>query len=324
MALLRDLKFVDMVLDRDFCDVKMASSEVTELVDVQARYSHDIDIIRQLCDDGVTDGSEQREFTIAHDTMRFRVTEMYGPIWFLSRIDASVRPIEELPVPRHFVSFVLRPRLTGLILVTGGFGAGKTTTASSLFTHRIHHCGGTGIALEDPTAEIQMAGRHGHGRIVQIPVSRSRGGYQAALQAVRRTRADVVFVGEIRDAHTAREAQDIANTDMPVLATMHASSIEEALDKYQAYLRTGDASSSEANARLAMSVAGVIHQTKEYVDVPNGSPRARFTNKCLLLDRTRSESSSIIGKIREGNFMALNDDIEAQAARYRMGRLGDS
>lgn len=73
-----------------------------------------------------------------------------------------------------------------------------------------------------------------------------------------------------------------------------------------------------------MSVAGVIHQTKEYVDVPNGSPRARFTNKCLLLDRTRSESSSIIGKIREGNFMALNDDIEAQAARYRMGRLGDS
>jgi len=263
--------------------------------------------------------ADDPEFTLVHDGMRFRVTAMrqdVDPIWFLSRIDAQVRPVQKLPVPGRFITFCLRPKLQGLILVTGGFGTGKTTTASSLFAHRISKCGGTGIALEDPTAEVQMAGRFGAGRIVSIPISRKHGGYFTALQLVRRSRADVILVGEIRNADTAVEALDISNTDMPVMATMHASSVSEAFDKYHSYIRAQGASSTEASSRLAMSVAGVVHLTKSFVTDTAGRHSPRYRSDCLLLDRNDQACLGAMGKIREGNFAALRDDIQMQAATF--------
>lgn len=319
MASLHDLRFVDLVLGMDFCEAKVEGPHLTEMVDVQVSRAADIEAIRARC---VNEHLNNAEFTLQYETLRFRVTTMNleeQPVWFLSRIDAQVRPLADLPVPKDFVEFIERPRLQGLILVTGGFGTGKTTTAASLFCHRISQLGGLGIALEDPAGEVRMAGRCGHGRVVQVPVSAQTGGYHAPLQHVRRSRADFVLIGEIREARTAIEAQDIANTDMPVIATMHASSVEEALDKYQTYLRADKASSAEANARLAMTLAGVIHLTKDYTRAASGEPFARYTPRCLLVDRHNPISSGIIGKIRDGNFMALNDDIAFQASRRVRG-----
>ncbi|AEC18864.1 type IV B pilus protein [Pusillimonas sp. T7-7] len=311
--------FVDIVLGPDFCDVKIEGPTVIEARCVEDEFAEDVRALRELCLQRHKYGAE---FTIQYDTLRFRATTMEqdnGPIWFLSRIDAQVRPLSELPVPRRFATYVLRPRLHGLILVTGGFGAGKTTTASSLFAQRIATLGGTGIALEDPTAEVQMGGRQGAGRVLQFPVTRHEGGYHTALQLVRRSRANLVFVGEIRDALTAVEAQDIANTDMPVIATMHASSIEEAFDKYQAYMRSRHSSSAEANARLAMSVAGIIHLTKQYVPIPDQDPEARYQSRSLILDHSDPACTGAIGKIRQGNFVGLGDEITQQAARDLSG-----
>lgn len=315
MNALSDLHVVDLILGEDFCEAKVEGQLQTQLVDIQATHGNDVAALRNQC---VELGALEREFTLQHDTLRFRVTTMQqvtGPLWFLSRIDAVVRPINELPVPRDFVDFLVRPKLQGLILVTGGFGTGKTTTAASLFCHRIRQLGGTGLALEDPAGEVRMSGRHGPGRVIQIPIAIKTGGYHAALQLVRRTRADFVLIGEIREARTAIEAQDIANTDMPVIATMHASSIEETLDKYQTYLRADRASSSEANSRLAMTLAGVIHLTKDFVPNAGGQSVARYTPRSLLIDRTDPSCSGVIGKIKDGNFMGLNDDITFQASR---------
>lgn len=319
MTTLSALGFVDLVLGEDYCEAKVEGPGLTRLIDIQASHPQDVKTIRSHCFEKYLTAPE---FTLEHADMRFRVTTMQldtGPIWFLSRIDAQVRPLSELPVPKDFVAFLLRPRLQGLILVTGGFGTGKTTTAASLFCHRISELGGTGIALEDPAAEVRMAGPRGNGRVVQIPVSIKTGGYHAALQLVRRSRVDFVMIGEIREARTAIEAQDIANTDMPVIATMHASSVEEALDKYQTYLRATNASGAEANARLAMTLAGVIHLTKDFGVDTNGNPIARYTPQSLLLDRNDPMSTGIIGKIRDGNFMGLNDDIAIQATRRVRG-----
>lgn len=315
MKRLADRAFTDIVLGEDYCDLKVEEPGRVQLIDVTHEYPSEVETLRKLCAQHQAEGPE---FTVHHHGLRFRVTTMReesGPAWFLSRIDAQVRPLHELPVPQQFVDFAMHPRLQGLILITGGFGTGKTTTASSLFCHRIHTLGGTGVALEDPTGEVQMAGRHGPGRIVQIPVSRDRGGYHTALQLVRRSRADFILIGEIRDAATAVEAQDIANTDMPVIATMHASSIEEAFDKYQAYLRSAHSSSSEANARLALSIAGIVHLTKEYVNDSHGQPVPRYIPRCLILDRSDVHSMGALGKIRDGNFVGLNDDIAFQASR---------
>ncbi|TFL14079.1 hypothetical protein CSC67_07895 [Pusillimonas caeni] len=316
MGRLSQREFVDIVLGPDFCDIKVEGPEQTCLYDVETDCPADVQRLRAMCRDA---SAADAEFTLVHEGMRFRVTAMQqdvGPVWFLSRIDAQVRPIQKLPVPGQFVAFCLRPKLHGLILITGGFGTGKTTTASSLFAHRVSERGGTGVAMEDPTAEVQMAGRAGSGRIVSIPISRRLGGYQAALQLVRRSRADLILVGEIRNADTAVEALDVANTDMPVLVTMHASSVPEALDKYHSYLRARGASGTEASSRLAMSIAGIVHLTKTYVTDSSDRHIPRFSSDCLVLDRDDQSCLGAIGKIREGNFAALQDDIQMQKARY--------
>lgn len=313
---LANLNFVDIVLGQDFCDVKMEQPGGALMQCVATEYIDDVAELRRLC----LCGSESSpEFTMQHDGMRFRVTTMQqvqGVVWFLSRIDAQIRPLSELAIPRNLVAHYLKPGLQGLLLVSGGFGAGKTTAAATLFAHRITSLGGTGVALEDPAGEVRMAGRHGPGRIIQIPVSRESGGYQAGLQLIRRSRADALLIGEIRDAETAIEAQDIANTDMPVIATIHASSVEETFDKYQAYLRAKHASSAEANARLALSIAGVLHLTKEYATTPTGEYVPRFIARCLILDRNDPKCMGALGKIRDGNFIGLNDDISFQAALH--------
>lgn len=319
MSNLQDLRFVDLVLGTDFCEAKVEGPELTKMIDVQGSHGPDVNAIRARC---LEEHLKAPEFTLQHEGLRFRVTTMNledKAVWFLSRIDAQVRPLADLPVPKDFVDFIIRPKLQGLILVTGGFGTGKTTTAASLFCHRISQLGGLGIALEDPAGEVRMAGRCGHGRVVQVPVSAQTGGYHPPLQRVRRSRADFVLIGEIRESRTAIEAQDIANTDMPVIATMHASSVEEALDKYQTYLRADNASSAEANAKLAMTLAGVIHLTKEYTRTATNESVARYTPRCLLVDRHNPASSGIIGKIRDGNFIGLNDDIAFQASRRVRG-----
>lgn len=315
-------EFVDMVLGQEFCSLKVPEPEQCRMVDVEHACPDDVEALREQCLRNMQDGAE---FTLFHDGLRFRVTTLHqegGPVWFLSRIDAQARPIHELPLPADFVAFALRPALQGMILITGGFGTGKTTTASSLFSHRIERLGGTGVALEDPVGEVRMAGPCGPGRILQIPVSSHNGGYHAALQLVRRSRADFVMIGEIRDASTAVEAQDIANADMPVIATMHASSIAEAFDKYQSYLRSRDASSSEANSRLALSISGIAHLSKEYRRSHDGQVTARYISRNLVIDRANPESFSIMGKIRDGDFTGLNDEIDRQAARRSVGAWG--
>lgn len=318
---LADEPFVDIVLGEDFCEIKIEGPDGTVLKSIEESHASDVSVIRSHCSRGLKE--EGPEFTIDHAGLRFRVTTMEaetGRIWFLSKIDAQVLPVTGLGLPTWFIRHILKPRLQGLVLVTGGFGAGKTTAASSMFCHRVETLGGTGIAIEDPIGEVRMAGRHGLGRVIQIPVSKRSGGYQSALQLVRRSRADLVLIGEIRDAATAIEAQDIANTDMPVFATMHASSIEEAFDKYQAYLRARHASSSEANARLALTITGVVHMTKEFTRSVDGRAAPRFVSRCLMIDRSDRASTGIIGKIRDGNFIGLGDDIESQTARQMSRR----
>lgn len=312
---LSSLPFIDMVLGMTFCEAKIPGPVHTELIDLDQDQPDAVAQLRQACREA---SSTADEFVLSAHGMRLRVTTMDQldePVWFLSRLDASVRPLAQLPVPRDVAAFCLRPRLQGLILVTGGFGTGKTTTASSLFCHRIAELGGTGIALEDPTGEVQMAGRHGQGRILQVPVSAHTGGFHSALLRVRRSRADMVMIGEIRDAATAVQVQDIANVDMPVIATLHATTVEDALDKYQAYLRSQHASSAEANARLALSVSAVLHLTREYVNDAQGRACPRFIPRCLVIDRDDPAHRSITSKIRDGNFTGLADDIAVQAAR---------
>lgn len=114
---------------------------------------------------------------------------------------------------------------TGMVLVVGPTGSGKTTTLYSLI-NTLNTEERKIITLEDPV-EYFMPG------VVQIPVhgDQNETGFAEKLRAVLRLDPDVVMVGEIRDKDTARTSLQAALTGHLVLSTFHASSASAALTR---------------------------------------------------------------------------------------------
>ncbi len=114
---------------------------------------------------------------------------------------------------------------TGLVLVVGPTGSGKTTTLYSLI-NTLNTPERKIITLEDPV-EYNMPG------VIQVPVEGGldRQDFAESLRAVLRLDPDVVMVGEIRDADTAKTALQAALTGHLVLSTFHAGSAAAALTR---------------------------------------------------------------------------------------------
>jgi general secretion pathway protein E len=143
--------------------------------------------------------------------------------------DILLKRIEELGLSAHdlprFYDFIGRP--TGIILVTGPTGSGKTTTLYSILKH-LSKPEVNIVTIEDPIEMVfedfnQVAVRP------QIDVT-----FASALRTVLRQDPDIIMVGEIRDTETAEHAVQAALTGHLVLSTLHTndapSSITRLLD----------------------------------------------------------------------------------------------
>ena len=152
----------------------------------------------------------------------------FGEVFTLRLLDPEhgIVPLEKLgfqpDIEKTLRELVEKPH--GIMLVTGPTGSGKTTTLYSLLALLI----GTGrniITLEDPI-EYELAG------IVQSQIDHKHNyGFASGLRAVLRQDPDVILVGEIRDAETAKTAADAALTGHMVFATLHTNSAIESIPR---------------------------------------------------------------------------------------------
>lgn len=130
------------------------------------------------------------------------------------------------PDERAVVDDIIR-KPSGLVMVVGPTGSGKTTTLYSIL-NTLNNVERKIITIEDPV-EYQFPG------VTQVPVTSSEHGnddsFADKLRAVLRLDPDIVMVGEIRDNDTARTALQAALTGHLVLSTYHASSAAAALTR---------------------------------------------------------------------------------------------
>ena len=322
---LASLPFVDMILGRDFCDIKGLAGTDGFNVSVGPEHSDEVRRLRALCE-STRQSKSADEFTLVFDGQKFRVTAMHDDdesvVWLLSRSGAQVRGLDDLNLPQSVIKQLMKPDLRGLVLIVGGFGAGKTTTCGSLFAGWIERFGGVGISFESPP-ELDMSGKRGRGRLLQIPVSESpdaEDGYHRSMQRGLRSRADAFLVGEVRTANTAMEVQHIANTDRPIFSTLHAESVEQGLMKFQAFCRHRDMAQDAINELLASSIAAVIHLSVDIRETLSGHVR-RVTPTCLIFDKG-VVGNSLRAKIREGKFSSLNEEIDTQG-KLRQSRINN-
>lgn len=179
--------------------------------------------------DALGDASDMDFARTLNDGERYRVNAyetLNGAALAIRRLPTAPPPLETLPAPE--VVRGLGERESGLILVTGPTGSGKSTTLAALIdrinTTRRQHI----ITIEDP---IEYVHPHKESLINQREVGRHTASFHAALRGALREDPDVVLVGEMRDLETISLALTAAETGQLVLASMHTPTAPQAIDR---------------------------------------------------------------------------------------------
>lgn len=144
---------------------------------------------------------------------------------------------------------------SGLLLVTGATGSGKSTTLAAMVGHLNQHLDGHILTLEDPVEFIHHSERC---LIQQREIGRHCPSFSAALRVALRQDPDVILLGELRDSETIRLALTAAETGHLVMATLHARgaapAVERLIDVFPAEEK------DQVRSQLAGSLCAVLAQ----------------------------------------------------------------
>jgi len=144
----------------------------------------------------------------------------------LRTITTTIPKFEELGLPNILTDISMTKR--GLVIMVGATGSGKSTTLAAMVGHRNHNSYGHIITVEDP---IEYVHPHGNCIVTQREVGIDTDDWGAALKNSLRQAPDVIQIGEIRDRETMDHAVAFAETGHLCLATLHANSTNQALDR---------------------------------------------------------------------------------------------
>jgi twitching motility protein PilU len=176
------------------------------------------------------DATKECNFAIGlPNVARFRVNcyIQRGAVGIVFRTIATKIPkFEELGLPDILREVALTKR--GLVIFVGGTGSGKSTSLAAMVGYRNENSFGHIITVEDP---IEFVHDHKNCIISQREVGVDTESWFAALKNTLRQAPDVILIGEIRDRETMDYAIAFAETGHLCLATLHANSTNQALDR---------------------------------------------------------------------------------------------
>ena len=116
----------------------------------------------------------------------------------------------------------------GLVIFVGGTGSGKSTSLAAMIDYRNENSSGHIITIEDP---IEFVHHHKGCIVSQREVGTDTNNWDIALKNTLRQAPDVILIGEIRERNTMENAIAFAETGHLCLATLHANSTNQAMDR---------------------------------------------------------------------------------------------
>lgn len=190
------------------------------------------------------------------DISRFRINVHFqrGTIAIsIRRISYEIPSLDELglpPILTEFSSFT-----SGLFLVTGPAGSGKSTTLASMLDHINQTKKVRIITIEDP---IEYLHSHKKSTIIQREVGEDTLTYAGALKHVLRQDPNIILVGEMRDLETMQAVLTLAETGHLVLSTLHTrdtiNTVNRIVDIFPSYQQ------QQIRVQLSMVLVGIITQ----------------------------------------------------------------
>ncbi len=223
----------DLFITAEFPPAIKVDGKVTKVSPQPLNGGHTVALARSIMSDKQVaefERTKECNFAIAPPNLgRFRVNAFMqqGKVGMVLRTIPSTLPtIDSLKLPVVLKEVVNSKR--GLCILVGATGSGKSTSLAALVDWRNESTYGHIITIEDP---VEFVHAHKNCVVTQREVGIDTDSWEAALKNTLRQAPDVILMGEIRDRETMEHAVTFAETGHLCLATLHANSANQALDR---------------------------------------------------------------------------------------------
>jgi twitching motility protein PilT len=258
----------------------------------------------------IMDESQREHYRKYHDIdisyylsglARFRINihQQRGSIAAAIRvIPLDIPSFDELMLPKEVITRLCNLR-SGLVLVTGQSGSGKTTTLASMIdfinSNRQSHI----ITIEDP---IEFMHEHKKAIVEQREISLDTNSFQSAMHHALRQNPDIILIGELRDLETISVAITASETGQLVFATLQTIDASETINRIIDVFPWRQ--QQQIRVQLSSTINGVISQ--RLVQKARG-------NGMILACEIMLGIPAVRNLIREGNAYHLQNVIETSA-----------
>src|ERR1700759_2397286 len=237
-------------------------------------------MVRAIMNDRQTkefDATKECNFAIAPPGIgRFRVSAFVQQGYtgaVVRTINAKIPTLEELELPPVLKEVVLSKR--GFVILVGGTGSGKSTSLAAMVGYRNEKTRGHIVTIEDP---VEYVHQHKGCVITHREVGIDTDSWHTALKNTLRQAPDVILIGEIRDRETMEYGVQFAETGHLVLATLHANSANQALDRVLNFFP--DERCEQLLMDLSLNVRALISQRL----IPRESGAGRIASMEIMLN----------------------------------------
>jgi twitching motility protein PilU len=206
----------------------------------------------------------------------------------LRTITTTIPKFEELRLPAVLKDLVMTKR--GLIIVVGATGSGKSTSLAAMVGYRNENSYGHIITIEDP---IEFTHEHKNCVITQREVGVDTENWFAALKNTLRQAPDVILIGEIRDRETMDYAVAFAETGHLCMATLHANSANQALDRIINFFP--EDRRSQLLMDLSLNIRALVSQRL----IPNKDGKGRVAAVEIMLNSPLIQDLIFKGEVHE-------------------------
>ncbi len=238
------------------------------------------------------------------DKARFRANYLYkttGPGAVFRTIPSEILTAEQLGLPNAVVE--LAERRSGLVLVTGPTGSGKSTTLAAMLDHINRNRDAHILTIEDPVEFVHTPKKC---QITHREVGEDTPSFADAIRSAGRENADVILVGELRGRETMKMALQLASFGILIFATVHTNSAPATIDRFVNAFPANQ--QPQVRGMLADSLAGIVAQ--QLLRRADGSGR-------LAAQEILIGTSGVAAAIREAKTSMLTSLIQS-GGKYGM------
>ncbi|MAF65169.1 MAG: type IV pili twitching motility protein PilT [Planctomycetes bacterium] len=254
-----------------------------------------------------------------HGRFRANVFHQQGAVAAVMRsIPSEIPAFEDLGMPAGVCERICSLR-SGLVLVTGATGSGKSTSLAAMIdyvnTNRQAHI----VTIEDP---VEFTHQHKGCVVTQREIGGDTRDFRAALRSVLRQDPDIVLVGELRDHETIEAALTLAETGHLTFATLHTSdavqTVNRIVDVFPAHQQ------SQVRTQLSFTLEGVFSQQL----MPSAGGRGRVLTAEIMLATPGiralirdGKSHQLYSQIQTGGRLGMTTMAQSMASKVREGAI---